>query len=210
MVVWDLLVKYKEGNLSYKESVALFFTIWPEKQHLKSVFEHQDAVSRKKLNTELLKKYQELAEHQQKNDFKTFTQPAKAPIRLEMLPEELRTAYHRNVQITKEIAYLRGKLFALQTPEERYPIADRIVSLAAERTANYRQIDEFVEKGCYTKKEEIVHTRIDPTIPKNYQIEYELKLLRSRRTKLRSNPARLDEYNAVVKKINELEKQRYA
>lgn len=209
MAIWDLLCKHKEGSLSYQESVALFFEINP-KSTLRKFFEVNDAMSRKKLNAALDKKYQELRYNVEQAGFKSYSVRVKGPINIEVLPEDLRKAYHRCVEITKSVAFLRGKLFSVLTNEERFSVAQRIVTLVAERTLNYRQIDEFVEKGTYTKPEEIKHTRVDKALPKNFEIEYELKLLRTRRSKLKKKPSQIDTYNQVVKRINELEKKRYS
>jgi len=213
MEVWDLLQKQKEGKLSYKDGVTLFFTLWPEKKKsLASFFTKEDVYSRRKLKKELGAKFDELQAIQQQNNFVDFSisKNRNNPIDLSKLPTALRKEHARLGPIIREIASLHARLYNCSTDSQRYEYAWHIVELVAERRAIFTKIDEFNATGRVTEQLQHQNIRAVPNIEKDYKVEYELKLLRSQRTKLKKNPRRVHELNEVIKKIFELEKNRYA
>lgn len=211
MLVWDLLVQHKEGSLSYKDGVALFLDLYPTKKTLLSFFETEDAISRKKLNALLMEKYQELAKNREENNFQSFA-PSKHknnPINLENLPAELRKEYAKLGPLIREISNLHARLFNCATSDLRKPIAFKIVELSAQRRGIFFKIDSYHETGKVIEAEKLEKVETPASAEKNYKLEYELKLLRSQKSKLKDKPNRIEEFNAVVKKINEILKKRY-
>lgn len=211
MEIWDLLQKQKEGKLSYKDSVTLFFTLWPEKKSLKSFFAKEDLYSRRKLKKELGAKYDELYQIQEQNKFVDFaiSKHRNNKIDVAKLPSDLRVEHAKLSPIIREISSLHARLYNCADDAQRYTLAYRICGLVRQRREIFNKIDEFTATGKVTKPLELPTIRVKPGIEKDYKVEYELKLLRSQRTKLAKNPRRLPELNEVIKKINELEGKRY-
>jgi len=211
MDVWVCLVKYKNGTLSYKESVSLYFQLYPQSS-LRSFFEVEDRHSRKKLKEGLETKYKEFEANVSQNSFKSFTasKNAKKAINLEALPEELRTEYARLSPIIREICSLHARLEYFPDDKTRYEAAKRIVELSAQRRMIFTRIDTFQETGTDPmRKIDSPAIKLPAKLEKNYETEYQLKLLRSQRSKLKNNPRRIAEYQAVCKQITELLNKRY-
>ena len=211
MKIEKLLVQHQEGNLSFTDTVALFFMIWPEKKKaLESFFEHEDQFSWKKLNEEINKKIAEQELKQPNESFKSFA-PSKHlsnPIRVELLPDELRLEYNNRPPLFRRRAQLHARLVHLDNPELTKAAAE-IVDLSAQIFAIHTKVDTFFETGEVLKNQTEKPAPIDPTALKDHKIEYDLKLLRARRSKAKSNPAKLQEFNLLDKQIKELEGKRY-
>lgn len=207
-----LLQQHDQGSLSFEDSVALFFKCYPNKEKtLASFFDTEDEFSWKKLRTGLDDKMKELLANQNENKFKTITPSVhqEKPINLTTLPLELRQEYARLSPIIREIAQLHARLPLALNQKSRFDLAEKIVELTQERRAIFIKVDSFVQSGFYEKPIENKPEPVDASKLKNFQLEYDLKLLRSRRSKAKKNPARLEEFNALSKQIIELEAQRY-
>lgn len=211
MVIWDELLRFKEGKLPYKDAVALFFLIHPDKRGLKSFFLVEDRYSRKRLKEALLVKYHELEQNRQNSNFVDYghSKHKKEPIRLELLPPELRLRYARLSPIIREIASLHARLFNCSTNEQRYELAARIYLLVSQRREIFTQLDQFNATGKILERLKNNTLKIKAGGQKNFEDEYKLKILRTTRSRLKKNPRRIDEYNQVVLQIQEIEKRRY-
>lgn len=206
MEIWDKLLLHKEGKLSYSDGVALFFVIHPERRSLKAFFNKEDRYSRKKIKEALDAKFFELEANQQQNKFKSFG-PSKhkdQPINVTILPAELRAEYARLSPIIREISSLHARLFNCSTNEQRFDLAKKIVHLVGDRRGIFTKIDAYMQSGTVLLPKKVESLRVDQAATKDFEIEYKLKLLRSRKVKLAKNPRRLDDYNKVVNEINQL------
>jgi hypothetical protein len=211
MVIWDELLRFKEGKLPYKDAVALFFLLNPATRGLKSFFAVEDRYSKKRLKDALLAKYAELEANRQKSNFTDYGQSKfrSNPINIELLPPELRLKYARLSPIIREIASLHSRLYNCSTDDQRYELAARIYLLVAERRDIFTRLDEFNATGKILQRLQINTLKAKQGFKKNFEVEYKLKILRTKRTKLKANPRRIEEYNQVVKEIQKLEKSRY-
>lgn len=211
MELWDLLEKQHKGDLSYAEGVVLFVSISP-RSPLVSFFKVEDRHSRKKLKALLEEKYQELLRNRTENNFIGFGVASRKnkPINLEILPAELRKEYSRLSPLIRQISSLHARLYNCSTDAQRYKIARELIGLVADRRAIFYRVDSFLETG--TDPQAIVLSKPEPIRPgleKNFQVEYELKLLRAQRSRLKDNPRRAVEYKEIIQKIKELESKRY-
>lgn len=214
MEIFDLLKKHDKGELTYKESVALFFSIYPQKKSaLASFFEVEDSFALKKLNDGLNQKLIELETNTQHNSFKTFLPSVMAHqgrINVDVLPTQLREEYARLSPIIREIAHLHARLENALSNNHRYHLCKKIVDLTKERRSILNKVDEFNATGTYTEPIKVVKQKLDTSRPINYEVLNKIHLLRSRRSKLKNKPEKVAEYNRVVEEINALEAQRYA
>ncbi len=213
MELWDLLCSHKEGNLSFADSVSLFFKIYPEKQRtLATFFETEDQISWKKLNTSLTEKYEQLDANRQKNELIRFTPLThrNAGVNVEILPEELRTEHGRLGPIIRKMSRLHARLDLISTDEDRYHVAKEIVELATERRAIWTAIDDFIDNGkVSTTPESVKRLPVDKNLTKDYVAEDKLRKLRSNRSKWKKMPHRKADYDRVCKEIEEIEGKRY-
>lgn len=218
MPIWDLLQRHKEGSLTYQEGVALFFQLWPSRKYLESFFTKEDAHSRKILNTALTQEYAKQAAlilpaaqmpppPPQSNGPAVASLGPQKRINAALLPAELQLQYARLSPIIREIAHLRGGLFVAPNKHQRYLLADKIIRLARQRRAIFNQIDAWQQTGKFIPEANFERAKKVPR-GTNYEIEHQLQKLRTRRSKLKRNPARLAEFNAINEQIKALEKQR--
>jgi uncharacterized protein YihD (DUF1040 family) len=208
--VWELLHAHHQGNLSYKDSVALFFTLFPEKTGLKSFFATKDRFSEKKLNTELANKYQELEKNQEANNFVNYTKSKFPAIDLTKLPPELRQERENLKVVFRELTWSHARLVACTDDKKRYELAKRIVELVAQRQEIFNKTDEYLATGKFTKPIEHETIKLVPGIQRDYEVENKLRLLRTQRSKLKNKPNKVHQLNEVIKQIQELETKRYA
>lgn len=206
MTIWDLLVLHKEGKLDYKSGVALFFRLYPEKTSLQSFFDKEDRYSRKKLRDALNEKLEELEANKKAGSFRSFapTKHQKTPINILSLPFELRTEHAKLGPLIREISSLHARLYNAPDNATRYTIASKIHKLVAERRAIFTKIDAFNQTGAVPSDPKVTKQRLPAGAPKNYELEYKLKLLRTRKVKLSKNPRRKEDYDRTVAEINQL------
>lgn len=211
MLIWDRLGLHKEGALSFTESVALFFTIYPEKETaLKRFFESEDQFSWKKLRTGLDAKYNELQANAKASEFKHFTpKHPKNEIKLDLLPNHLRVEYAKLGPIIRRVSQLQARLKCAPTNADRFELAKEIVDLVGQRRAIFTMIDSFNQSGFYETPKPIEKIPVDVTKLRNYETEDKLRKLMSRRSKAKGKPEKLAEYNDLEKQIAELRATRY-
>jgi hypothetical protein len=210
MQIWDLLNSHKKGELSYQDSVSLFFDLYPEKKRsLASLLEFENEMSRERINEGLETKFNELQVNQKTNELKQFVPSIheQNKINLEILPAELRERHGKLSPIISKISMLNARLDLFKSDEDRYLAAKEAVELWQERQSIFDEIDDFMEPG--KKKEPEPITELKPDITKNYKNEHELRLLRSQRTKLKEKTHRKADYDRVCARIAEIEKERY-
>lgn len=213
MELWNLLLEHKKGDLSYNDSVALFFQIYPEKEiSLKSFLETEDDHSWKRVKKGLDEKIHELEVNQVQNKFRDVTHSVYKdnPINPELLPLELRKEYSDDrPALFRERSQLHARLELVKDQQKRYEMADRIVTLTAQIRAIHNKVDEFMASGKVLKKEIVKREPVDPTKLKNFEIENEIRLLMSRRSKAKDKPEKLEEFNELERQIKELRDKRY-
>lgn len=212
MEIWDLLQSHNRGTLSYADGVALFFRLWPQKEALRRFFLKEDKFSRQKLNAALNEKFLEISATKSQNDFIKASVPVNTqkPVLVDKLPIELRQEYALQGLRIREISSLHARLFNCSTDDQRLDLCRRIYHLTMERRATFNKVDAYESTGIVpvvpVAPERVT---LPPDAPKQFDVEYKLKLLRSRRSKLKNKPNRAAEYAAVVSEIIELEKKRY-
>lgn len=211
MLIWDRLGLHKEGTLSFTDSVALFFEIYPQKQTaLKSFFAAEDQFSWKKLRAGLDAKFDELQANAKASEFKHFTQKhPKNEIKVELLPEHLRNEYAKLGPIIRRVSQLQARLKYAPTNADRFEIAKEIVELVGQRRAIFTMIDSFNQSGFYETPVVAEKVPVDATKLRNYETEDKLRKLMSRRSKAKGKPEKLAEYNDIEKQIAELRATRY-
>jgi hypothetical protein len=211
MEIWPTLLKHQSGKLSYKESVELFFTINPASP-LSDFFKVEDRYSKRKLKAALDAKFEELSHNKEVNDFSSFavSKNRDQKINLEILPAELRDEYAKQGPRIRKISFLHTKLYSCQSDQERYELAEEIMALVRDRRSTFSRIDTYISSGNdQSKIEETPVQKIRPELKRNYEVEYQIKLLRTQKTKLSKNDRRLPEYQEVCKKLNQLLEKRY-
>lgn len=213
MELWDKLNKYKNGDLSHSEQVAVFFDIYPQKRSaLENILCFEDRFSRKKVTEALDQKFQELLEIRKHNTYAKFSAPVSKNKQIDpsVLPVELRQERTRLSPLIIELSHKQGRLFHCSTNEQRFALAKEIIKLTRERRSILNKIDEFMASGSYTKPEESVRTSPAKNITNELPAEEFKRLLqlRAQRSKLKNKPNRLADYNAIVKEINALESKR--
>jgi hypothetical protein len=203
----DFLLKieaYINGQLSYQEAVDIYNQIG-KNSALKTIFSTgEDSYSRKKLKAEF-----KAILDAQKPTFEIHSQPKKkASIDVSKLPSHLKKEYYKLAPIIREIAATNPTLIYLPDDKARFESAKRIIELVDARREIYARLDYFVEHGVdhplYANTHEVENT--DENQLSYYQAQYELKLARSQRSKLKGNKKRLGDYDAICKRITELEK----
>jgi hypothetical protein len=210
MDFWKLLCLHADGKLPYADGVRLYFYFNPGSP-LTEFFKKEDRYSRKKIKECLDAKFEAFSHNKNTNEFKSFgVSKFKGKINLELLSEELRLEYARLSPIIRKMAALHARLYHCSNNAQRYEIALQIIELATERRFIFIRIDAYLSSGVDpVKKQEIVLPKQKVELPKNYEAEYELKLLRANRSKLKSNPRRIHDYNAICERIEYLTKNRY-
>lgn len=208
-MILDKINAYQSGEYTWGQSIELLNELFPEKKKLISIlFKVDDHFSRSKIEEWVSSKNAELLSNIQAANFNT-SLPPKAKINLELLPADLRNEYLKQNARIREISSLHARLYNCSTNSHRLELSKRIISLVSERQSVFDRVDAFMASGNDIKPEEFKNQRAIPGIEKNYEVEYKLKLLRTRRTKLAKNPARITELNQVIKQIKELESNRY-
>lgn len=208
------LMRYEQGDLSYKECVDLFFSFFPEKKSaLATFFENEDQFSWKKLRTALDEKLlTQKVPVPAENQFKDFA-PSKYldnPINVELLPEDLRKEYASRIPMVREIAQLHARLQYHTNDSERLTeMTARIVELTELRRKIFIKVDTYLQTGKVLQEEITKPEPIAKDIPKNFDVEYQLKLKRAQRSKAKNNPAKIELFNRLDAEIKELEKKRY-
>jgi hypothetical protein len=206
------LLRYEQGELSYRECVDLFFFFYPEKvSALASFFENEDQFSRNKVHKALDEKLAEAAEQKvPKPSFEDYV-PSKYienPINVELLPADLRKEYASRIPIIREISHLQSRL-KYHTGKHLTEMATRIVELSDQRRKIFIKVDTFIETGKLLTDEVKRAEPIAKEVPKNYDVEYQLKLKRAQRSKAKNNPAKIELFNRLDAEVKALEKLRY-
>jgi hypothetical protein len=210
MDFWKLLCLHADGKLPYADGVRLYFYFNPGSP-LTEFFKKEDRYSRKKIKECLDAKFEAFSHNKSTNDFKSFgVSKFKGKINLELLSEELRLEYAKLSPIIRKMAALHARLYHCTNNEQRYAIAFEIIELAMERRFIFIRVDAYLSSGeDPVKKPVVVLPKQKIDLPKNYEFEYELKLLRAQRSKIKNNPRRIHDYNAVCERIAFLTKNRY-
>lgn len=130
----------------------------------------------------------------------------KGSINVEKLPGHLKTEYYKQISYIREISATNAKLLLMPTDEERHEAAKRIVHLGELRKAILKRIDHYLETGADPlDKPASAHSDPSQNEVSWLQAHYELKLLRSQRTKLKDKPARMADFKHVCERIEVLE-----
>ncbi len=209
-MILEKINAYHSNQLTWEESVELLLALYPQKSKLISLlFKKRDQYSEGKMRAWVSEKESELKDNAAKANFNTPSQSTKPKINIEILPDELREQYLLQGARIREISSLHARLYNCCTEAQRFEFAKRIINLSDERQAVWNRVDSFMATGNDIQPLQHTNQRAIKGLEKDYKAEYELKLLRTRRTKLKGKPSRVDEYNEVVKRIRELESNRY-
>ncbi len=211
--------QYVSGNLSYEEGVEIFNKV-SNNNGLKTVFAlGEDDYSREKLRSE----FQAILSKQQPvvidgttqsaasfiasaSKFESFTvSKKKGSIDIQKLPPTLLAEYYKLSPIIREMASFHSKLFLYVSDEDRFIAAKRIVELGTARRMIFQRLDHYQTTGhdhpAYIQAQ-YPEFRIEEKVSNAYSdAQYQLKLLRSRRSKLKNKPDRFHDLQAVNKKI---------
>lgn len=191
--------KWIDDGAKYSEGVALY-ELYGDNKSLKDLFSQgKNIYTSKKLNDEL----KALSE---------ITPVAKSSkIDRDQLPAHLQKELDAQGDRIRKISYLHAQLMIVDDKDVRYTIARKILSIALDRKVSFQKIDHYLETG-----ENLEQKKATPEAPKEIpqEIEFkalklrdELKLLRSRRTKLKTNKKRVHDYNAIVNRIAAADKE---
>jgi hypothetical protein len=216
MEIFEKLQKYKEGNLSYRDSVTLFFTIYPEKESaLRDFLSSEDTFSRKKIKEGLQAKFDELVAIQEANNFKSFETKVRS-INVSLLPEDLRKEHAKLSPLIREVSMNHARLDMCSTDEQRFELAKNIVTKWRIRQGIFDQIDRFNATGQVPVQVELLisgaQKPVKPliTVERDYKLEDDIRKLRVQRSKLKNKPHRFADYEKVCADIKSLEALRYA
>ena len=196
---------YLAGNLSFTDAVALYAKIGTNKALKFTLSLGEDDYARKKLKDEFEAIIASLQANKKENEFKSFTPSKKAlTINVELLPAHLRLEFVKLGPIIREMASLHAKLLLYPNDQERFTAAATIMQLSKERRAILNRIDYFSQHGTDHPMYEVAAAPkiIIPLSTVSYfEAQHKIKLLMSRRTKLKDQPNRYQYYLAVCKDI---------
>lgn len=140
------------------------------------------------------------------------TQPAtnnrtKAKLLRDKLPPHLQTEYDRLGELIRKMSYLHPQLSVVKSKIDRANISAEILSYAEARRVIFNRLDHFAETGqdllqVNEKASESEKKEASPLEQKE-----ELLRLKVQRSKLKKKPNRVNDYNIVVTRIAELEKE---
>lgn len=198
-----LIQQYLNGDLSYKQGVAIYQKHGDNAALKKLFLQGEDDYSIKKLHSELEVIEKRLQANVDSNKFKSFTESKlKGKVNIEILPAHLRELYHKRIQLIREIALLHSRLPLYANDNERYDAANKIVSLTEERRIIFTRCDYFMEHGKDHPAYAMVE--VEPPVTEGvsyFEAQYKLKLLRSRKSKLENNPKRQDDFKQLLNDI---------
>jgi hypothetical protein len=126
------------------------------------------------------------------------------------LPEHLQIEFNKLHGLIQTISHQHSRLDLIQNTEDRYQACKLIIAAVEERRSIFQRIDHFNATGHDLIKKEIRKPEVnkelsaDPELRK-FQLKEELRLARSQRSKLKNKPTRIAAYNAIVKRIQEIE-----
>lgn len=212
MEISDKLDKYFAGDLSYQESVDLFFTVYPEKRDaLENFLAAEDEFSRKKIRTGLEEKRDELARIPEQNKYHSFTVPKHQanPLDVSKLPEVLRKEHARLSPVIRELSEHHSLLrYEKLTNAERLAICNKMMPLIRERRRIWTRIDHFTETGVIL--DAITHSPepIDYSRARDFEKEDKIRKLMSRRSKAKIK-GDIAIFNALDEEIKSLRTTRY-
>lgn len=199
-----LIQQYLNGDLSYKQGVAIYQK-HGDNAALKKLFtQGEDDYSIKKLHSELQVIEKRLQANVDSNKFKSFTESKlKGKVNVEILPAHLRELYHKRIQLIREIALLQSRLPLYPNDNERFEAAKRIVSLTEERRVILTRCDYFMDHG----KDHPAYAMVEVEKPKTtgvtyFEAQYKLKLLRSQKSRLKDNPKRAADFQNICDEIS--------
>lgn len=208
MEILVLIDRYLKGDLDYNQGVSLYKKAGDNAALKKMFSSGEDDYSIKKLKQELQKIADKLKAAAATTSFKSFTESKlKGKVKVEILPTHLRELYHKRISLIRETALLHNRLPLYANDAERKVAADRIIELVEERRSILIRCDYFMEHGqdhpsyIIIEKPEVVSTNVN-----YYEAQYKLKLLRSRKSKLKDNVARHADFVNVCEQIVNLEK----
>jgi hypothetical protein len=205
------LVKYERGELSHAESVALFFSLYPEKERaLRSFLEHEDQFSREKIRSGLRAKMQPEEPpaptvHLPANiaaDFIDY-KPARDALRgldITTLPDDLRVRYNQLGPIYKKLQYHHPRLGVVATNQQRKDICKDIYQLTLERRAILTALDDFIA-GKRRQEAPPVAAPVSLDGPKDFEKEDQIRKLMSRRSKAKNKPELYQELDRQIKEL---------
>ena len=205
MEVLLLLEQFLNNKLSFKQGVKLYEQLGGSPVLL-NLFKTEDDFARKKLRTELQKRFNSL------NNKTTVLKsgPVKSPkkrndINPDILPNHLKTEYLKLGPIIRQISFLHAKLEEKNNSTDRYKLAVEIIDLAKQRRTIYTRLDYFIDHNRDMPGFELVKEAADLKDTPYFEALHKLQLLRVRRTKLKKLPARIKDYEKVVDEIKILE-----
>jgi len=128
----------------------------------------------------------------------------------DQLPAKLQKEFDLQGDRIRKISYLHAQLTLIDDQEERRLVAKKILRLAASRRASFQQIDHYQQTGA-----DLVQKTMPPApapVPEKNELERlrlekEQRLLRTQRSKLKSNKKRIHDYNVTIDRLAEIDKQ---
>jgi len=197
---------FLQNPSNYKDGLSLFKQVRP-KSPLLRLFQNEDDFSRSKLINELQVIFNLFPKPKKEPAFKSYTKSKLAgSINPEQLPEDLRLEYYKLSPYIREIAHHHSQLKIVLSDQERFGRAARIHELVGLRRGIFTKCDYFMEHGVEMPvpdaKQAVTVKQSDSK--EILEAKAELILKRSRRSKLKNNPRRLQDYIEVCKRIDEL------
>ena len=123
------------------------------------------------------------------------------------LPPVLQTEYDKLRDLIGLMSFKHAQLEVVKNEAARHLLAKEILSAADERRIIFNRIDHYLSTG-----KDLVQQAVLKNIPEEKQLRElllrsELNKLRVQRSKLKNNQKRISDYNAVLARISEIEKE---
>jgi hypothetical protein len=189
--------KWKEQGFDYDDGVA-FYNQYGQNNTLKKLF----AAAKTPFTVEKLK-----AEIKNLDFIKVKISTTKPKIKRELLPVQLQKEFDKLHGLIQEISYHHARLDAMPNDNARFESSKVIVSAVNKRRAIYKRIDHWLLHG----KDLVRHEDAKPQKIisedkelQRYQLKAELIRLRTQRSKLKTNDKRIEDYNTICKRIDEI------
>lgn len=132
----------------------------------------------------------------------------KMSIDRDTLPPYLQIEYDKLGQLIGEISFHHSQLTNVMTEKERFKVAELIYNKGKERRSIFNRIDYYAETGKDLMKLHEIKKEVSPESDlKVLQLKEERRRLCVQRSKLKNKVHRDKDYNEVVNRMNDIDKE---